>query len=337
MSVSPLLSILIPSFNQGEYIVNTIESILKQDYSNWELIIQDGGSTDSTGSVCRQYESMDKRIQFHSEKDNGFADAVNKAIDKAGGSIAAIQSSDDFYAHSRVFSEAVGVFEKNRDLQVFSSCHCYVDTDLKELKVPAGKQQEEYGFIDPEKMFTLRVHFPQSSTFFRLDRAKHVSKLNQNVDMVADTDFWIRMANYSPVFKNSIYRSEEISSCVIVHENQRSVDQCQFSLGRVRMYFHYLSDPRFELSREIKQRSFYANLVDAIDYFSAQGKDISELKKLYQAGTGNKFPLKWKIREMLNKSGLFRQWHYRYISNKSSLNLLSCERGRTYRWFEEKH
>jgi glycosyltransferase involved in cell wall biosynthesis len=336
MSDSPLLSILIPSFNQGEYIANTIESVLKQDYSNWELIIQDGGSTDSTGSICRQYENKDNRIRFHSEKDKGFADAVNKAINKARGNIAAIQSSDDFYAHSRVFSEAVETFKKHNDLQLFSSCHCYVDQELNELKVPAGDTKEEFGFIDPEKMFTLQVHFPQSSTFFRLERARHVSKLNQNVDMVADTDFWIRMANYSPVLKNSIYRSKEISSCVIVHENQRSVDQCQFALGRARMYFHYLSDPRFELSKERKVKSFYANLVDALDYFFSQKRNTAELKELYQHGTGYKFPLKWKIKEVLNKSGIFRRWYYRRIRTKSSLNLLSCERGQNYRWFKDK-
>lgn len=71
---NPKISILVPSYNQGAYIEHTILSVLKQDYSNWELIIQDACSKDQTAEVCKAYVLKDNRIQFYSEKDKGFAD-----------------------------------------------------------------------------------------------------------------------------------------------------------------------------------------------------------------------------------------------------------------------
>jgi glycosyltransferase involved in cell wall biosynthesis len=92
---SPDISIVIPSFNQGQYIERTLLSILKQEYpGKVEVIVSDGGSADNTVDVLKKY---DKQITWWSEKDAGYADAVNKGFAKATGEIFAIQSSDDFY------------------------------------------------------------------------------------------------------------------------------------------------------------------------------------------------------------------------------------------------
>ena len=78
---TPLISIIVPSYNQASFIENTILSIIGQSYTNWELIIQDGASKDETKEICERYSKQDKRISFFSEPDKGFADAVNKAIE----------------------------------------------------------------------------------------------------------------------------------------------------------------------------------------------------------------------------------------------------------------
>ncbi len=335
MTSSPLISILVPSYNQGDYIESTILSVLKQNYPNWELIIQDGDSKDNTKSICLDYEKKDPRIKFFSEKDKGFADAVNKAIDKAKGTIAAIQSSDDFYSNEFVFSDVVEIFIKHPQLNLLAGYHSYVTKELKEILCPQPLQEQATGFIEPGKLFGLQVHFPQSSTFFNLKRAREIKKLNTALDMVADTDFWIRMANYTPVTSKSIFRVEKYWSCVIVHENQRSVDQCQFSLGRSKMYYHYINDDNLSVTKLIKTTAFRAMLVDALGYFHAQQRDTTELRNMFTDVFRKRLPLRWTVKEFLNVSPLFRKWLHKNNPERSSLELLKYPNGKIYNWMIE--
>ena len=82
----PLVSIVTPSYNQGRYIEETIQSILNQDYPNFEYIVIDGGSNDNTIEILKKYEG---NLTWISEKDRGQADAINKGFYMAKGEIVA--------------------------------------------------------------------------------------------------------------------------------------------------------------------------------------------------------------------------------------------------------
>jgi glycosyltransferase involved in cell wall biosynthesis len=91
----PRVSIIVPSYNQGRFIGETILSCLGQTYPNIEVIVQDGASSDETLGVLTQFD--DPRLSCVSEPDRGVVDAVNRALARATGEILAIQSSDDLY------------------------------------------------------------------------------------------------------------------------------------------------------------------------------------------------------------------------------------------------
>jgi glycosyltransferase involved in cell wall biosynthesis len=91
----PKISVITPSYNQGIYIEETIQSVLNQNYPNLEYIIIDGGSSDSTVEIIKKYES---KIDFWvSEKDKGQADAINRGFAKATGDVLCWLNSDDYF------------------------------------------------------------------------------------------------------------------------------------------------------------------------------------------------------------------------------------------------
>lgn len=91
-----MVSIITPAFNSENFIAQTIESVLKQTYSEWEYIIVDDGSTDSTSLVIEKYLT-DKRIKYFKQENKGCSSARNKGIKEAKGEYIAILDSDDQY------------------------------------------------------------------------------------------------------------------------------------------------------------------------------------------------------------------------------------------------
>ena len=88
----PTVTIVTPSYNQGEFIRATIESVLSQDYPQLEYIVMDGGSTDQTAAIAAEYSS---RLTWISEKDRGQAHAINKGFQMSKADIVAWLNSDD--------------------------------------------------------------------------------------------------------------------------------------------------------------------------------------------------------------------------------------------------
>lgn len=90
----PKISIITPSYNQANYIEDTILSVLSQDYPNLEYIIIDGGSDDGTLEILKKY---DKKLKIISEKDSGQTNAINKGMKISTGDIISYLNSDDMY------------------------------------------------------------------------------------------------------------------------------------------------------------------------------------------------------------------------------------------------
>lgn len=89
----PKISVITPSYNQGEFIEATILSVLNQQYPNLEYIVCDGGSTDETVDILKKYDAS--ITWWCSEKDKGQSDAINKGMHKATGDIVCWINSDD--------------------------------------------------------------------------------------------------------------------------------------------------------------------------------------------------------------------------------------------------
>ena len=124
----PKVSIVTPTFNSAPTLRETIESVLAQDYKNWEHIVMDGGSTDGTLDILRSYP----HLQWVSEKDKGHYHAMNKGIERASGEIVAILNGDDCYREGALRNVAAA-FEKNPDWGALFGDIVYVDGEGQEI------------------------------------------------------------------------------------------------------------------------------------------------------------------------------------------------------------
>ena len=108
---SPKISVVVPSFNKVDYIGKTLDSILRQNYSNYEVIIQDGGSTDGTLEIIQKYVKENPEIfRVESKNDGGQTNAINIGLKKAKGEIITFINADDVYKNG-TFSEVAKAFQ----------------------------------------------------------------------------------------------------------------------------------------------------------------------------------------------------------------------------------
>lgn len=128
MSVPPKISIVTPTFNGIATLRETIESVLAQDFKNWEHIVIDGGSTDGTVDLIRTYD----HLTWVSEKDQGHYHAMNKGINRASGDVIAILNADDCYREGTL-RKVAQAFIENPDLDALFGDIVYVDGEGREI------------------------------------------------------------------------------------------------------------------------------------------------------------------------------------------------------------
>lgn len=105
-------SIVIPTYNQGPYIQDCLQSIRDQTYSDFEVFIQDSVSTDATEAICRDFVKKDPRFQYFREKDTGQSDAINRGLKRATGEFWSWICSDDLYSDPRAFETLLTTFKR---------------------------------------------------------------------------------------------------------------------------------------------------------------------------------------------------------------------------------
>ena len=184
---SPLVSIVTPSFNQAQYLEQTLRSVLEQDYPRIEYIVIDGASTD--GSVDLIKICRDRLAFWVSEKDSGQAEAINKGLARATGEIVAWINSDDFYFPGAVAS-AVKAFETHPDAGIVYGDTVAVDENGEFIHFP------KYAQWDLEDLLTFNI-IGQPAVFMRRDVLLKAGYLDPSFHFLLDHQLWIRMASHA--------------------------------------------------------------------------------------------------------------------------------------------
>lgn len=130
------ISVITVTFNSGETVRDTIESVLKQEYPNYEYLVIDGGSKDNTVDIIKKYEpKFGGRMKWISEKDKGMYDGINKGIRMATGDVVGIINSDDFYHRNDIFDNINKAFEEDKKIEAIYGDVRFVHPDNLEKTV----------------------------------------------------------------------------------------------------------------------------------------------------------------------------------------------------------
>jgi glycosyltransferase involved in cell wall biosynthesis len=212
-TVTPRITIIIPSYNQGQYIEETILSVINQYYSNVELIIIDGSSTDNTVEIIKKY---DERIAFWvSEPDSGQADAINKGLSKATGDIVNWINSDDFLEPGAL-KKIAEFFVNNPDKEVLCGfTHCFYDEDK------STSHTYRMGLKDSATETILNVEMNQPGTFYKMSVFKDLNGVNTSLRYVFDNELWFRYLIKNGISK--VGRSNELIAHFRLHKTSKSV------------------------------------------------------------------------------------------------------------------
>ncbi|OQX91514.1 MAG: hypothetical protein B6D58_07700 [candidate division Zixibacteria bacterium 4484_95] len=197
--LQPLVSVITPLYNSEKYIGETIESVIGQTYHNWEMVIVDDCSTDSSADIVEKYSKKDPRIRLIKCEKNfgGPARPRNIGIKNAKGEYIAFLDSDDRWYPEKLFS-VKRIFELYPDVDIVYHAELEVSLDGRKKILDYGQVKEpayEDLLFRGNKLLT-------SATVVRRDVAIEVGGFSKNMDFnsVEDYDFWLKLARLGSKF-----------------------------------------------------------------------------------------------------------------------------------------
>ena len=184
MPKPPLVSIITPSYNQAQFIEETILAVKNQDYPNIEHIIVDGASTDSTVEILKRYDGT-YNMRWISEADGGMYEAINKGFRLSRGDVLAYLNSDDRYFPWTV-AVAVQAFQDHPEVG-------FVFGDM--LNVKDGTDSVSLLLFPPFRLgYIQRSGFlGQPTVFWRRSVLDQAGEFDESLKFVADCDYWMRI------------------------------------------------------------------------------------------------------------------------------------------------
>lgn len=242
----PKISIVMPSYNQATYIEKSILSILNQDYSNFELIIIDGGSVDNTIEIIKKYEH---RIAYWaSNKDNGQSDALNIGFSHAKGEIFGWLNSDDLYMPG-AFNLVVETYDNNKELEIVYGDWLSIDDNDKVIDL-----NHAFDFnVDHFKYESF--HINAQSMFWK--KKVHDNFSGFNLDLIYTMDYQMILEFGLFVNKKSYKRVDYPLGAFRRHQKQKTQGFTKKILNEhIQISKRYNFEDKYRISGKVKRFFF---------------------------------------------------------------------------------
>jgi glycosyltransferase involved in cell wall biosynthesis len=204
----PLVTIVTPAYNQAEYLAETIESVLAQDYPNLEYLVFDDGSTDATADVLRKF---DGRVRWERHENIGQSATLNKGWRQGHGSYLGYLSSDDRLLPNAV-STLVGALEAHPEVSVV---YCDFDVIDKHGRFVRRLACPDYNHLQLVEELNCQ---PGVGALFRREVFDRTGGWRSDLRKIPDFEFWLRAARLGPFL-----RVPQVLSEYRVHEESASI------------------------------------------------------------------------------------------------------------------
>lgn len=255
---SPLVSIVIPTYNQANYLREALDSIIAQTYVNWETIVVNDGSRDNTIEVMQEYATRDSRIRVFSKENGGISSALNYGIEQAVGDYFCWLSSDDLFYDYKL-EHQIKTF---RDLDdtwalIYGGYDLFIQERNQKI-ITKDVDPIESGAEFPEMLKNDFIY--GCSVMIRMNIIKDIGAFHPRYRHAQDTEFWLRIASRGYRFyllneKLAIRREhiEQASTGNIIYCRYDAVCMIDFYLNKYHLFEMY--------------RYFNMNSIDDVDRF----------------------------------------------------------------------
>jgi teichuronic acid biosynthesis glycosyltransferase TuaG len=220
--MNDLVSVIMPAYNAEKFLPETIDSVLKQSYQNWELIIVDDESNDGTAALIKEYQSKDHRIKYFWQKNGRQGKARNHGIREAKGKYLAFLDADDVWLADKLQRQLKLINDFNVDL-VFGYSYLIEGDQRTEKKIGRGK-----GLYQHNDAISFLVNHDAFIMSTVLCKAEVVLKAgsfieNREIQYCEDWHLYIKLAfngvsMYTDGEVVSYYRISDMSACSVESE-----------------------------------------------------------------------------------------------------------------------
>ena len=188
----PLISVIIPTYNRGWTVCEAIESVLGQDYENFELIVVDDGSTDNTQNLLEKYGN---KIKVVFQNNRGVSSARNTGIKQAKGTYIALLDSDDLWEKNKL-SVQMNFFDHNPNALICQTEEIWIRNGKRVN--PKIKHQKPSGMIFEESLYLCLVS--PSAVMIKKRLFNLVGFFDENLPACEDYDMWLRISLQYPIY-----------------------------------------------------------------------------------------------------------------------------------------
>lgn len=203
-------TIVIPSYNQAPFLRATLDSVLRQERVELEVLVFDGGSTDGSVDILREYGD---RVRWVSEPDDGQTHAINKGLMEAAGEIVAYLNSDDIY-YSDALRRVAESFEREPKLEVVYGDAMHLNADGSEME-PYPTEPWDY-----TRLFET-CYLCQPAVFWKRDLLQMEGLLDDRLQYAMDYEYWLRLGKRHAFH----YLKGEILAGSRLHEDTKTLSR----------------------------------------------------------------------------------------------------------------
>lgn len=287
----PKISVIVPVYNAERYLRQCIESVLKQTFRNFELLLIDDGSKDNSGTICNEYAQKDKRIVIIHKQNSGVSDSRNKALDIARGEYVITLDSDDYWIKDTTLEDLLHMAE-SQQLDIVRGEYKNVDAFGKTIQdSPYAQMRAPYisKTLDSFSFLSLIVK-GEYFLVLCLIRRSTIASLRFNTQRVflEDAEFYLRMlqqplkCTYIPICFYA-YRKHNNSVTEKVHP-QKFFDALDYTRLCFNLAKQESSTPEYRLfliHEGIKNYLFDIKVVSETDKTNKEYTEVIQKYDLY--------------------------------------------------------